>query len=92
MRGAKMLTWSAGLRDAASLGEEKTDQQLAEEGEAQEPEEIAILPGYVWDGLRHQVGLPCAILDAAEIVSNRTEAAEAVQALVWAHKRPSDPP
>jgi hypothetical protein len=89
MRRAKMLTWSPGLREAAGLGEEKTDEQLANEDTEQEAEEIATMPGHVWDGVRYRAGVPCAILDTAELVPNRSEASEAVQALIWAEHSPA---
>lgn len=89
MRGAKMLTWSRGLRKAAGLEDEKSDEEIANEGDALEAEEIAVLAGHVWDGVRYRPGLPCAILDAAELAPNRSDAAEAVQALIWANDFPS---
>jgi len=92
MRGAKMLTWSAGLREDVGRGDAKSDEALADEGEEQEAEGVAIIPGHVWDSVRYRPGLPCAILDVAELVSNRGEAAEAVQALIWADVPPSKCP
>jgi hypothetical protein len=89
MRGAKMLTWSNGLRDDVGLGDEKADEVLADEGEEQEAEGVATIPAHVWDSVRHRPGLPCAILDVAELVSNSSEAAEAVQALIWGDVPPS---
>jgi hypothetical protein len=92
MRGAKMLTWSKGLRKDVGLGEEKADEVLADEGEEQEAEGVAIIPSHVWDNVRYRPGLPCAILDVAELVSSSSEAAEAVQALIWGGVPPSNGP
>lgn len=83
MRGAKMLTWSRGLRAAVDLADEASDEKLVEGEEEQEAEVVAVISRGAWDGNRDRRGLPCAILEAAERAGTQTDAHEAIGALVW---------
>jgi hypothetical protein len=65
MRGARMLTWSQGLREAAGLGEEKTDEEIVE-GEGPNDRTVAVVPSEVWDRVRNIRGLPAQVLAVAE--------------------------
>ena len=63
--GARMLTWSKGLRDAAGIDAEQTDEELAA---AEDPAaaRVCFIPGTVWDALRVTPGVLVAMLEAAE--------------------------
>jgi hypothetical protein len=82
MRGAKMLTWSKGLRAAVDLDVEKSDEQVVEREEQQEAEIVAVIPAGVWDRARDHHGLPCSILEAAERAIGQTEGYEAIEKLL----------
>ena len=87
MRGAKMLTWSRGLRAAVALADEASDEQIVEGEEQQEAEVVAVISRGAWDGNRDRRGLPCAILEAAERAGTQSDAHEAIGALVWSRGR-----
>jgi hypothetical protein len=82
MRGAKMLTWSRGLREFVGLDQECTDEAAADTEEGEPSETVTVIAGEAWDAARHKPGVACAILDTAELVPNPTEAADAIGALV----------
>jgi hypothetical protein len=66
MRGARMLTWSHGLRIAAGLREvEKTDEEIVE-GERGDETIVAVLEGSDWDDVRDRPTAKLALLIAAE--------------------------
>jgi len=65
MFGAKMLTWSRGLRKRLGLGEEATDEELVEEQEAA-AEVVLLIEGREWDELRDVPGGRARVLEAAE--------------------------
>jgi hypothetical protein len=83
MRGAKMLTWSRGLREEVGLDEELPDSELAETEEEQPAEPIATITSGAWLSVRGRRGLACAILEAAEMAASQTDGAKAIQALIW---------
>jgi hypothetical protein len=68
MSGAKMLTWSVGLRKRAKLAEISDEMLL--EGEPAGPddaprERIAVIPGAEWDRVRRIPGAKAALCDIA---------------------------
>lgn len=64
MKGAKQLTWSKGLREAADV-EDVTDEELAE-GDGQEGERVlATIPAGTWRQIAFCRGVHLRILDAA---------------------------
>jgi hypothetical protein len=89
MRGAKMLTWSRGLREAVDLNLEHTDQEVVDAEEQQPAEAVAVIASWAWDAIRHHRGLPCAILEAAELAANQTAGFEAIQDLIRVRSGPS---
>ena len=66
MKGARMLTWSRGLREAAGLGEDKSDELLAEEMEELPAEIIYAIPGTVWDRVRDIRGASIRLVEAGD--------------------------
>ena len=88
MRGAKMLTWSKGLREAVDLDTEQTDQEVVDGEEQQPTESVAVIASWAWDALRHQRGMPCAILEAAELAASQTDGFEAIQELIRVRSGP----
>jgi len=89
MRGAKMLTWSAGLRAAVELDAEKSDEEVVEGEEQQEAELVAVMSGAAWDASRGRRGLACAILEAAELATGPAQCYTAIQDLIRARGRPA---
>lgn len=75
-KGRRMMTWSDGLRDGLELGTETDDQELAEEGDAEETL-VGISPrGYAQvTGVRGRV---VKLLKTAEAIPDRVGAAWAV--------------
>ena len=88
MRGAKMLTWSKGLRTAVDLDLEQSDDEIVEGEEREEAEIVAVISGPAWDSVRGRRSLPCAILETAELVPNQAEGHSAIQNLIRARGRP----
>lgn len=64
MHGARMLTWSRGLRVACGI-EERTDQEIVE-GEVDAETHVLTIKGEAWDRLRDVPGLPVRLLEFAE--------------------------
>lgn len=64
MRGARMLTWSRGLRKAAGLGKEATDIEIVRQEEALAAVAVLVIPAKVWDYIRN--GAVWNLLWAAE--------------------------
>lgn len=91
MRGAKMLTWSRGLREFLGLDAERTDRAVVDAEESQAGEAVGIISSGAWDTIRNQRGMARAILETAELSSSPAEAAKGIQALVW-HAAPSRTP
>jgi len=89
MRGAKMLTWSNGLRAAVELDVEKSDEEVVEGEEQKEAEVVAVMSGAAWDAARARRGLPCAILETAELATGAAEGYLAIQDLIRARGRPA---
>ena len=89
MRGAKMLTWSQGLRAAVELDVEKGDDEVVEGEEQQDAEIIAVISSAAWDGARDRRGLPCAILEAAELAIGQAEGYAAIQGLIRVRGMPA---
>jgi hypothetical protein len=92
MRGAKMLTWSRGLREAVALDDEDPDLEIVQAEENEPAEPIAIISSSAWDSVRYRHGMACAILEAAELGASPTEAAKAIQALIWEARPSRGPP
>ena len=94
MRGAKMLTWSRGMRAALGIGTEKPDEVLVEGEEQAEAETVAVIDGCAWDRVRDRRGLACAILEAAELAPSAAACFEALRQLMRGPERsrcgPSD--
>jgi hypothetical protein len=65
MFGARMLTWSRGLRERLGLGEEATDEELAESIDASF-EVVQLIHGQEWDRLRDSRGARARILELVE--------------------------
>jgi hypothetical protein len=89
MRGAKMLTWSRGLREAVDLDQEQSDQEVVDSKEQQPAEPVAVIASWAWDAIRHHRGMACAILEAAELAANQTEGFEAIQDLIRVRSGPN---
>jgi len=67
MKGARQLTWSRGLRDAAKLGDERTDQQIVDaENDATKEDHVASIPAAIWDEAAPRPGALIELLRAAE--------------------------
>lgn len=64
MHGARMLTWSRGLRVACGV-EERTDQEIVE-GEIDAETHVVTIKGEAWDRLRDVPGLQVSLLEFAE--------------------------
>lgn len=64
MQGARMLTWSRGLRAAVGLGAERTDEELAALDEQYRP--AALIERHVWDALAKVKDGPVRALEAME--------------------------
>jgi hypothetical protein len=88
MRGAKMLTWSRGLRAALGISAEKSDQVVVEGEEQPEAETVVVIDGYAWDRIRDRRGLACAILEVAELAVGQKAGFDAVLELARARGRP----
>lgn len=88
MRGAKMLTWSDGLRAAVELDAEKSDEEVVDGEEQKEAEIVAVISGSAWDGARDRRGLPCAILEATELAPGQAEGYAAIQDLIRVRGKP----
>lgn len=82
IRGARMLTWSRGLKEFAGLVE-ATDQDVAEQ-EPEGAETVAVLPSHVWDALRYRRHAACLVLESAEFAASAAHAHDAIQSLVLA--------
>jgi hypothetical protein len=91
MRGAKMLTWSRGLREAVDLDLEETDQEIVAGEEQEQAEPVAIITAGAWDAVRYRPGMACAILEAAEL-GGVGDAAQTIQSLIWNCAAPRVPP
>lgn len=66
MKGARMLTWTHGLKRRAGV-HEQTDDELADELEGRESEQpVCRIKGFAWDRLRKVPGAPLRLLQAAE--------------------------
>jgi hypothetical protein len=66
MRGARMLTWSVGLRERLRLGQEQTDEQIAEQ-EATQPEAVlGVIAGRDWEDVARVRGARVRVLELAE--------------------------
>lgn len=92
MRGAKMLAWSKGLRDFLELGTEQSDEQVIEGEEQGEAEVVACITASAWDSARDRPGLPCAILEAAELAVGQAEGYAAIQDLIRSPRGRAPPP
>ncbi len=90
MRGAKMLTWSNGLRAAVELDVEESDEAVVDGEEQQEAEIVAVLSGAAWDSARGWRGLPCAILETAELATGQAEGYQAIQNLIRVRGKPRE--
>ncbi|MBN1607841.1 MAG: protein rep [Polyangiaceae bacterium] len=85
MRGAKMLTWSRGLRRATGLAREKTDHDVVKGEALPETETVATLEPRAWAALvALGVAAALAVLEAAESEVTPGLAHAAIQAVVAA--------
>jgi hypothetical protein len=67
MKGVRQLTWSRGLRVAAALEAEKTDQQIIDGVDDDAAElHVASIPAAIWDEISGHAGALFAIKRAAE--------------------------
>jgi hypothetical protein len=66
MRGARMLSWSHGLREFYRLGNELTDEEIVTKAENQGDTLVGLIPATVWDALREVRRGPLLVLEAAE--------------------------
>lgn len=64
MAGARMLTWSKGLRARVGLNAERSDEEIANDDA--EVTTLAIMPGPVWDELSRIPGAPLRVLETCE--------------------------
>ncbi len=64
MHGARMLTWSKGLRAKVGLGRERTDEEIIADDSA--VTFVVLMPPAVWDALSRVPGGPLRVLEAAE--------------------------
>lgn len=64
MQGARMLTWSKGLRAAVGLGAERTDEELAALDEQYQP--VMLIQAHLWDRLVRVPNGPVRVLEAME--------------------------
>jgi hypothetical protein len=63
--GARMLTWTPGLRRRAGLDEDRSDLEIVE-GEANEETEVCTVSARDWDAVKDIPGMPLRLLAAAE--------------------------
>lgn len=90
IRGARMLTWSKGLRKAVGLGKEKTDEEIVEDAE-HEATEVLEIDAHTWYLIKD--GDVWTLLDAAESYSPQ-RVDDALQRLIkWGleRKRKTEP-
>lgn len=73
MKGARQLTWTRGLRERLGLGEERTDEELAEEELPAVP--VALLDGGTWAALGR---VPLARVELLELVEGAPKHATVV--------------
>ncbi|MBX3704576.1 MAG: protein rep [Steroidobacteraceae bacterium] len=88
MLGARMLTWSRGLRVACGLVPELTDEEIVNAEDAEPTERVMLLPAVVWRELRD--GPAWLLLDAAETGSRDVLLAEVERHLGMARNRPRE--
>jgi len=91
MRGAKMLTWSRGLRADVGLDTEKSDEEIVEGEDQKEAEVVAVISGGAWDCARDRPGLSCAILEAAELAVGQAAGYAAIERLLRVRGEPLEP-
>ena len=65
IKGARMLTWTRRLREAAGIGAERTDVEIVE-GTQDEEETVFVISSYDWDACRDRPGFKYRVLEAAE--------------------------
>jgi hypothetical protein len=94
MKGVRQLTWSRGLRAAAELTDERTDQEIVDgiDDEAAELH-VASIPADVWDEIAAAPGALYAIKRAAES-GDLLQIAAAIALYRWglAPPDPGEPP
>lgn len=72
-RGRRALTWSSGLRARLGLGEERADEEIADEN-TDDLETVLVLTPAAWRVIRQRGRGPCDLLDAAECAPSLTAA------------------
>ena len=82
MRGAKMLTWSDGLKAELGLDDLPSEQDIVDPPRTQEEEIVAVMPAHTWGSVRNRPLLPCLILDAAELGVSATDGFETIANLI----------
>lgn len=66
MKGARMLTWSRGLKVAAGLAEKSDEELVVEDSLDACGDVLAAMPGVIWDRIRDVVGATIALIAAAK--------------------------
>jgi hypothetical protein len=85
MRGARMLTWSKGLRERLGIGKEKTDEEIAQEEADKEVSPVGLIKGRQWDRLVQRRGAVVHLLEICE--QHGWDAAQQFIAKVAEHRR-----
>ena len=94
MKGVRQLTWSRGLRQAAGIGAELTDQEVVDAVAQQDVEEhVASIPASIWDEIGGARGALLAIKRGAES-GGAIGVATAIAHYRWglAPSEPGEPP
>lgn len=66
MRGARMLTWTHGLRSHYGLDEALEDHEIVDDAESRGHSLVGVIPGSVWNALRVLPRARVTVLEAAE--------------------------
>ena len=66
MKGARMLTWSRGLKAAAGLDEKSDEELVVEDSLDACGDVLAAIPGAIWDRIRDVAGATVVLIAAAE--------------------------
>jgi hypothetical protein len=67
IKGSRQLTWSRGLRQAAGVEDERTDQQIVDgAGDDVDETQVASIPADIWEDVASKPGALYAVIQAAE--------------------------
>jgi hypothetical protein len=86
-KGRRAMTWARGLRARLALGQEQTDEELAEDEATPDAQSVALFAPKLWREVCNHRGLPAKLLDAAERAGH-ARALEVVIALMSEHGLP----